>query len=350
MTICLFGNYIKDYPRVQILRQGLRQNGAQILECHTRKTGFKKYLDLYHQHKKVKNKYDFLLVMMGGQTLVWLAKLLSRKKIIFDAFASLYLANVEDRKNCKAKSLKAYYYKFWDWLPCKLADRILLDTSAQIDYFSQKYKVNKNKFIRILTSSDDKIFYPQTRAEEKTDKFIVHWHGHIVPFHSVETIIQAAKILENKTDIEFRIVTRFNSKYNKIKQLAEKLKLNNVKFYSETDYLGLAKYINQADVCLGVFGNNKKAQLVIPNKIIEAVACGKLVITGRQTVLNEVFEDKENIIMVQSENSQELAEKILSLKQDEQFRQKIAGHSYELFQKKMLPQIQVKKLIQILEK
>ena len=139
MIICLFGNYIKDYPRVSTTRIGLRLNNVEVIECHTRKTGVKKYIDLYKQHKKIKNKYDFLMIMMGGQTLVWFAKLISNKPIIFDAFASLYLTNVADRKTCSPKSFRAVYYKFLDKFSCKLADKILLDTQTQINFFVNKF-------------------------------------------------------------------------------------------------------------------------------------------------------------------------------------------------------------------
>ncbi len=347
MTICFFGNYIKDYPRVSTMRRGLKSNDVNILECHTRKRGIKKYFELYQQHKKIKNKYDILVVMMGGQTLVWLAKLIKNKnsKLIFDAFASLYVTNVEDRQDCSPKSFKALYYKFWDWLPCKLADKVLLDTYVQIDYFVKRYKFKKDKFIKLPISTDDKIFYPQKQLKKEINKFIVHWHGYIVPFHSVETTIQAAKILKNESEIEFQIVTRFNSRYDKIKSLVDKLNLTNIKFYSETDYQDLAKYINQADICLGVFGNNKKAQLVIPNKIIEAIACAKPVITGRQKVLNELFIDGKNILMVNPLDPQDLANKILELKNNIDLKYKLSSNAYQLYKNKLAPHFVIKKLL-----
>ena len=59
----------------------------------------------------------------------------------------------------------------------------------------------------------------------------------------------------------------------------------------QTSYQGLAQAINQADICLGIFGNNLKAQLVIPNKIYEAIACGKLVVTANQPAIDEIFQD-----------------------------------------------------------
>jgi len=348
MTVCLFGNYIKDYPRISTMRDGFKLSNARVLECHTRKTGIKKYLDLYKQHKKLKKSYDVLLVTMGGYTLVWFAKLLSNKKIIFDAFTSLYLTNVEDRKNCSSKSFKAKYYKFLDRFSCKLADLVLLDTTAQINYYIKQFGLPKDKFLRVFISADDEVYFPIKLKENK--KFIVHWHGHIVPFHSVETIIHTAKLLKEHPDIEFQIITRFNNKYKKIKNLAESLHLKNIKFYPETSYPGIARSINNSDVCLGVFGNNKKAQVVIPNKIIEAVACAKPVITGKQEVLFELFEDNKNILMVAPESGKELANKILELKKDPELMQKIGQNSYKLFTKKLKSEIVIQDLINILQK
>lgn len=355
MTICFFGNYILDYTRVRVLRKGFQQNNVEVLECHTRKRGFKKYLDLYNQHKKVRDKYDVLLVMMGGQTLVWFAKLLNfrlgskqTKKLVFDTFTSLYLTNVEDRKTCTSKSLKAKYYAWLDKFSCQKADKVLLDTNAQIRYFVDKYNLDKNKFVRVFVSTDnvcDLVNKDQPLDKLEASKFIIHWHGYIVPLYGLETVVKAAKILEEYKDIEFQIVTRFNSKYEKIKKLVENLKLKNIKFYPETNYKGIAQFINNADICLGIFGNNKKAQVVVPNKVYEAIACAKLVITADHSVIDELFTDGDNILTVTPEDEQDLANKILKLKNDKDLRLKIGQSAYNLYCGNLKPKQIVKELI-----
>ncbi|OHE40290.1 MAG: hypothetical protein A2102_02890 [Tenericutes bacterium GWF2_38_8] len=339
MTICFFGNYIKDYPRVQVLRKGLRQNGAKVLECHTRNSGIRKYLDLYRQHKKVKNQYDILLVCMGGYMLTWFAKLLTKKPVIFDFFVSLYLTNVEDRKIFSRGSLKAKYYAFLDKFSCRFADKVLLDTQAQIDYVVGRYNLDPKKFIRVFVGSDDEVFFPAKIVGKDLGKFIVHWHGHIVPFHGLETVIKAAQKLKDNEAVEFQVVTRFNGKFQKIKNLTEHLGLTNIKFYPEVDYQSLAKMINQADICLGIFGDNEKARVVIPNKIYEAIACGKPVITARHAVLQELFVDGENIIMAKPADPDDLAKKILELKDNPALRNKLAENTRALFEDKLTPKI-----------
>jgi len=341
MTICFFGNYIKDYPRVAVMRNGFQENGVEILECQTRERGIKKYWSLWRQHKKIKNKYDFIIVMMGGQTLVWFAKLLTKKKVVFDAFSSLYLTNVEDRQLATKSSLKAQIWACWDWFPCHLASKVLLDTEAQIDYFVEKYKIKRDKFVRVFVGADDKIFQPQAEPKRENENFVVHWHGYIVPFYGLGIVMEAAKILEDEK-IEFRIITRFNKEFEKIKKAAEELGLKNVKFFPEASRQEIAKKINEADVCLGVFGNNKKAQVVIPNKIVEAIASAKPVVTGRHKVLEELFADGKNILMCEPENPKDLAEKILALKNNQQLREEIGNNGYNLFLKILKPDILVR--------
>lgn len=348
IRICLFGNYIKDYPRIQLLKKGFAKNNVEVLECHTKARGLRKYWELFKVHRHLRYRYDILLVGMGGYNLVWFAKLLSKVPVFFDFFVSSYLTNVEDRKNVLPRSFRARYYDFVDYFSCRFADKVLLDTQAQIEYVAARHKLDKNKFIRVFVGSDDEVFYPAA-VNKNSDKFIVHWCGYIVPFHGLETVVGAARELKSYKDIEFRIITRFNSKFKKIKELTESLKLKNIKFFPETDYQNYASMINQSDVCLGIFGNNKKAQVVIPNKIFEAIACGKLVITANHKVLNELFTGDENIVMVEPENSEVLAEKIIWLKNNYLLRQKISQAALVLYKTKLTPRILVKELMQQLE-
>lgn len=339
MTVCFFGNYIQGYSRIEVFKRGLEKNGITVLECHTRRHGIWKYWDLYNQHTQIKNRYDAMLVAMASYSVVWFAKLLTKKKIVFDAFVSLYLTEVEDRQTVAKTSFKAKYLAFLEKQSCKLADRVLLDTQAQIDYFVKQYGLDRSKFLRVFVGADDDVFFPNSTFSIQHSKFIVHWHGHIAPFHGLEVVIEAAKKLASFPDIGFQVVTRFNPKYQRIKDKVQDFGLENIKFYSETNPVNLAKLINQADICLGVFGNNLKAQMVIPNKIFEAIACRKALITGRQKALHELFFDGKNIIMVEAENPADLAGKILELKNNPELKQAIAKNGYELYKSHLTPKI-----------
>lgn len=339
MKVCFFGNYNPDYPRNRVLLSGLKKNGVDVVECRTRKRGLGKFYALYKRHKKLRASYDVMLVAFSGYSVMWFARLITKKPIIFDAFVSLYLTNVEDRETCGKKSPRAFYYSFLDWLACLLSWRVLLDTRAQIDYFIGRYRLPESKFFRIFVGADDSVYFPVGKLESRNSAFLVHWHGHIVPFHGLSTVLAAAKILSPENDIRFRVVTRFGSQYKIARAYADKLGISNIEFVPEQPPSSLAALINEADAVLGIFGDNPKARLVIPNKIFEGVACGKPVITAGYDVMLELFTDAQNIVFVPPNDAGALAAAILKFKLDFPARNLLSRHAYELYQARLTPAV-----------
>lgn len=348
MKVCIFGNYDPDYPRNRVLISGLKKNGVEVVECRTRKTGWGKFFQLYRRHRRAVGNYDVMLVAFSGYSVLWFARLLTFKPLIFDAFVSLYLTNVEDRKNCGEQSLRARYYSFLDWFSCKVADRVLLDTHAQIDYFVRRYRLPPEKFFRLFVGADDKIYFPTVHSSPSTTHFLIHWHGHIVPFHGLSVVLATAKLLASQNDIRFRVVTRFNSRYQEPKAKVGEWGITNIEFVPEQAPEKLAALMNEADVCLGIFGNNPKAHLVIPNKIFEAVACAKPVITAGHEVVLELFTNSQNIVFVPPEDPKVLASAILRLKADAESRRLLSRHAYELYQARLTPQVLGLELLHVL--
>ena len=163
LTVCYFGTYTPEYSRNRILISGLRENDVEVIECQTIRRGFLKYIDLAIKHWKIRNKYDVIVVGFQGIQAVILAKFLTRKTIIFDAFASLYDSMVMDRKNVKIKSFTAKYYWWLDKISMIFADIILFDTNEHINYASNEFGIKKEKFRRIFIGADISIFYPNEK-------------------------------------------------------------------------------------------------------------------------------------------------------------------------------------------
>ncbi len=333
MTICYFGIYNPEYSRSRVLLKGLCENGIEIIECRSTARGIKKYLELINKHRRLGN-YDLMIVAFPGYQAMILAKILSRKKIIFDAFTSLYDSLVFDRKTVKRYSLKALYYWLLDWLACCSSDRILLDTNEQIEYFIKKFKIKKEKFIRVFVGSD-MVPFP---VKKKKHYFLVHFHGSFITLQGVEYIIGAARILE-KENIRFRLIG------TKIKNEYQSANLRNIEFLDDVSYEELNKYIAAADVCLGIFGITEKAKRVIPNKVYEALAAEKAVITGESPALKELLKDKQNVLCCNLADEKDLAKKILELKNNSILKDEIAHNGLKIFQEKLMPIKIVKDLI-----
>ncbi len=347
MIVCYFGIYNKDYARNRVIITGLRKNGVKVIEYSSRKPSLVKYFDLIGQYLGKRKKFDLMVVGFPGQVVMILAKLICRKKIVFDAFVSLYDTYVFDRKTASPGGLKARYYWFLDWLSCKLADKVLLDTNAHIDYFSEVFGIKSEKLRRSFIGSDDELFYPRDISKD-TDKFLVYFYGTYIPLQGIQYIIDAADILKGE-DILFRITTSQKG-YQELKKKVTDLGIeNSVDLISFVPIEKLAQYIAQSDVCLGIFGNTDKAKRAIPTKLFDYIAMKKPVINADTPAIREMFRDNHDLAFCQVANGQSLADRILELKDNPELREKLAVESYKLYQEQFCPKAIGLKLVKLFE-
>ena len=332
LTVCFFGIYNPEYSRNRVLINGLKENGVEVLECRTSKKNLIKYFDLIKKHWKIRNQYDVLFVAFPGFQSMILARFLTGKKIVYDSFTSIYDSEVNDRKNTKKGSLKAKYFWFLDWLSCKLANKILLDTNENIKYYISEFGIKKEKFERVFVGTDTSIFRPKEKIKYN-NKFIVHFHGSNIPLQGVDCVLESAKLLEREKDIQFNIVG------SNIKKEYEGNGFENINFMENVPYTELPNYINKADICLGIFGDTEKAQRVIPNKVFECVACEKAVITLDTPAIRELF-DENDLCLIFSDSVEELVQAILDLKNNPEKIDYLAQNGYN----RLIQNVKIKKL------
>lgn len=352
MKVCYFGNYKTDYSRNKVLIRGLIENNVEVIECNDRSRGIKKFCRLFLKHLKIKNQYDIMIVGFPGHSAMVLAKLISRRKIIFDAFVSLYDSNVFDRRLSPPQSVKAKYWRFLDWLSCQLADKILLDTNEQINYFVSEFRIKKEKFFRFFVGTDDNLMKPREVLSNSdlpakpSGKILIFFYGNYIPLQGAKYIIEAANILKGE-NFHFNLLGS-GQEYQEAIGLARKFCLKNIAFLPRVSYEKLSLYINQADICLGIFGHTSKANRVIPNKIFDYLACAKPFITAKTTAVQELLEDKANCLFCQTADPRDLAKKIIELKNNPGLMERIAQNGYQLYQKKLTPKILGKSLRDII--
>lgn len=353
LTICYFGIYHPYYSRNRLIMKGLREHKVKIIECNVRDQWFIKYFKLWRKHSRIKKKYDVMFVGFPGHPimpLAWLLARLNKKKIIFDAFVSLYDKEVYNYQNCKKGSLKASKYWLLDWSSIRMADLILLDTMVQVDYFADCYGFNPEKIKRVFIGSDILDFYkPDLESTTSTQgqkleikkpegKFLVNFNGYFIPFQGVSHIVKAAKLLQDNEDIVFNIIGRGNQ-YKMIIDMVEWENIRNVNLLGEVDFPSVAKYIAISDVSLGVFGGIGIPIRVIPNKVYEAMALGKPFISADAEVMKEMFTDKEDCLLCRENDAEDLATKILELKNNPELREKIVRNSRQIYEDKLTPSV-----------
>ena len=351
MKVCYFGSYDKECTRNRIIIKGLKQNGVEVVECNDRHSFLRKYLSLAKKYFSL-DDFDAVIVGEFGQTDVptaWILTKITKKPLIFDVFVSTYDGIIHDRKLFKENSFRAKYYYYLDKISCKLPKILFLDTNEHIKYFNEEFGISEKKFRRIFVGSDDEIFYPRKNVKNN-DTFTITFYGSFIPLHGLQYIVRAAKLLEEYKDIKFEILGSGQT-YNFIRDLSEKLKICNIVFIKErVKYEEIPNFITKSDVCLGIFGDTAKAKRVIPNKVYEALAMGKPLITGDSPAIKECgIVNRKNTLLVEMANPEAIANAILELKDDEKLRNDIAKNGLALFKENFTPKIIGKGVKKVLE-
>jgi len=137
----------------------------------------------------------------------------------------------------------------------------------------------------------------------------VLFYGQFIPLHGVDTIIQAAQLLENEC-IQWVIIGK-GQEESRIRQIIDLHPLENLNWIPWVQYHELVDWIQYADICLGIFGDSDKASRVIPNKVFQILAMRKPLITRDSPAIRELLSPcMPGIYLIPPVNSEALVEAI----------------------------------------
>ena len=305
------------YNRTQILFAGIEAHNQLELSYYpivSRKHFNKK------EFQQKADAVDFLFIPAFRHRDVSFIKKLSDTPLIFDPLISKYLT-----KKDYGQSWKAPLKFFLDKRPFKKADILIADTLAHKDYYCKTFGVQNDKVVLLPIGFDSELFYPINL--KTNDKFCVGFYGNFNPLQAVDKIVKAAQILASHEDIYFKIVGG-GFDFKKVEALVSELNLNNVYFVGKVPYAQLNEEINSFDVCLGVFGDSEKTDLVVPNKIFHYAGCRKAIITKRTKAIQEYFKEGKDIHLIENQPGN-IANAIIKLKEEPILREQLANHIYE---------------------
>lgn len=351
IKICYLGFYEPNAFRDEVYIEGLKRNGIEVIECNDySKSKLLKYWRVFCRHWRIRKQYDLMIVSHSSKVLghsnhfiVPFARLISRKKIIYNALCSTYEAAILSRKIAKKSSLSAGFYWLTDYLACRCASLVLVESEEQKKFFIKQFKIKEKKCIRIWTGANDKKFFIE--PVKKNKKFTVVFRGGFLPETGIEHIFKAAKKLENE-NVDFLILGY--PKTEKIEQRIENIKSENLKVI--TDYLPLGKLrklMLSAHVSLGQFGDNERIQRTIPYKAFESLVLGLAYLTGEAAGVKELLTNRVNCLFARVADPDDIAQKILELKNNPELRKKIAENGYKLYKEKLTPKALGKELLNI---
>ena len=329
-TICYFSMYSTQFPRDRVLLRGFKDLGWNVIECVDSTYSAKKYWNIFLKHIPLRKNYDVAIVAYTGQVLVPLVKLMTRKKIIFNASNSIFEAVILDRQKKKIFSLLSFKLWVLDFIAFLISDIILVETDAQARFIADIFFVNKKKMIRVWTSADELDFYPDISAT-KSDIFTVLFRGAFLPFVGVEYVVEVARILE-KENIKFLILGN-GLLEESIKYKLKEYSLLNVELV--TDYLEmkeLKRRMLSCHIAIGQISCHSRIERTITNKTFEYLALGIPFITADSLSNRELLNDTVNCVFVKCGDVNDLAQKIMYLKNNPIIQKKIGLNGRTLFE------------------
>lgn len=333
MNVLYFGRYQKHYSRNEVMINGLKQNNVKIIEAHS--SGLFWPIDLFWKGIKAKN-FDLIFVGYPGHLELFLGKLIGLfhgKPVVLDKIYSIYDTFVLDRALYPKNSIQSFLLRFVDRLDCLLADLVLLDTNAQIDFFKREFGFNDNvmqKFRRVFVGAKENNLKPK----RKERKFTALFFGTFIPLQGVDYIIKAAKLVDEKINIK---IIGAGQTLSESKKLAADQGSKNIVFIEPKPITYIKQQARNCDVCLGIFGKTGKAKRVIPNKAFEALAAKKPLITANTPAIRELLVPGKDFIACESADEKSLARKLLFTKNNPLKAKKIAENGFLVYKKKCCP-------------
>ena len=252
-----------------------------------------------------------------------------RDKIVNDFFISNYDTYVYDRQKISKYNPRAWWKYFQDFINFRFSKYILSDTQAHFDYWEKLFgKFSGNHFV-LPVLADKQIYFPS--KEQNENKIVeVLFYGSFIPLHGIDVILKAFKILEDENIVFKAKIIGNGQMFKSMQNLYNSLELKQVQMDGKLiDEQKLANEIRKTNIVLGVFGNSTKAHSVVPNKVYQALACAKPLITMQSDAIDEFFLRED---LIQCENTpKELASMIKLLIENNDTRQRLSEHGYKHF-------------------
>lgn len=357
MKVCYFGTYDVDQPRTRVILEGLRKVGVEVVERHVHLWEGTEHKIAVARHprealrdlKRLGRTYRRLLSLLptakscnavvyahlGQIDLIltaWWFKL-HRIPVIWDALISLYETVVEDRGLLPRGSFWSWWLKQIDRMAGRVADLILVDTPQNQAYWHTHFSIPLSKLAVVYVGAEDIFASVQPRLKPNA-RFNILFYGKYAPLHGVETIVRAAKLLEPFQHLHWTLIGTGQQR-QRIDALAQALSVHRLHFVDWVPYEDLPHRINEADLCLGIFGSTGKAKRVVPNKVYQALAARCPPITADTPAARTVlFRDHmEAAVLVPPGDARALADAVLEMSHSQKTRTKLAQNGFELYRR-----------------
>jgi glycosyltransferase involved in cell wall biosynthesis len=310
VKVVYFGTYDRAAPRNTQVMSCLRGAGVEVVERHRQVWGVQNWSVGLRQLPRLlraerslargeEREADVVVVGYPGHFDLRAARRIARgRPIVFNPLVSLHDTLVGDRRRFRPWSPTARFLRVVDRGAFRAADVVVADTEAHAAFFRRSFGLAEERVDVALVGADEALFRP---GWQPPAPFHVLFVGKLIPLHGLDTILVAAALVP---EIPFRIVGDG--------QLAPLLagRPPNVEHVEWIPYPELGAEYQRAGCALGIFDPGDKASRVIPNKVFQALACARPVITADTPAARELLADGTDALLVPPGDPRALADAV----------------------------------------
>ncbi|MFC1816249.1 glycosyltransferase [Thermodesulfobacteriota bacterium] len=225
--------------------------------------------------------------------------------LVCDPLTSAYQKEVYERMKFAPGSWRARRRLRWESELFNATDLVVLENSAYADFVHREMGVAREKLGVLYTGANTRFFVPMP-ASEPGPPFKVGFVGSFQPSMGTDVIVKAARLCQ-ALPCKWVLIGEGDDK-PEAQRLAQGL--SNIEFSGWVQYENLPASMGEKHILLGIFGTTLKTDFVIPNKIFEAMAVARPLITQKAGSYDDNIGGSDVIGWVPRGDSEALAAKV----------------------------------------
>jgi colanic acid biosynthesis glycosyl transferase WcaI len=213
------------------------------------------------------------------------------------------------------------------------ADRIVPVTPAFKSHLIQHWGVPAERIDVVENGVETNVFSPEVSGAEirrdlnLEEKFVVAYIGTLGMAHGLDTLIEAATLLQMSAPNVAILLVGEGADKGRILALARDRKLQNLRVVDQQPRERIPAFIAASDACAVLLKKTELFKTVIPTKMLEFMACARPVLLGVDGQARQLLEEARGGIFIEPENSTALAEAITALAKDPCVRKKLGENA-----------------------
>jgi colanic acid biosynthesis glycosyl transferase WcaI len=198
------------------------------------------------------------------------------------------------------------------------ADRIVVVTPAFKHHLIQRWRVPEAKIDVVENGVETELFVPQCPKANRAlrrqlgaeGKFLVCYVGTMGMAHGLETLLDAAAILQHQNPAVVFLLIGEGAEKARIKALGASRNLVNIQFLDQQPRQKIPAFISASDACLVLLKKTDIFKTVIPTKMLEFMSCARPVVLGVEGHACQIVEEAGCGLPIPPENARALASAI----------------------------------------